>query len=161
VAGVAWPGILAQPRPRRLALPIALAGVALLLVAATAPTQYTWWRWLVEIAGGGLIVAGAWLREASGAETWWLLRNRATRWLGERSYSVYVLHFGVGLWLAERIAVSGHPRETLLRLAPLTLLITLVLADLSWRCVERPFLRLKRRATSTSPPRPVAEEASA
>jgi peptidoglycan/LPS O-acetylase OafA/YrhL len=145
VAGAAWPRAFARPRPRRLALPIALSGVACLFLAASAPSQYTWWRWLAEIAGGALIVAGAWLREASGGEAWWLLRNRVSHWLGERSYSIYVLHFGVALWLVERIAVDGHPRETLLRLAPLTLLVTLVLADLSWRFVERPFLRRKRR----------------
>jgi peptidoglycan/LPS O-acetylase OafA/YrhL len=145
VVGVTWAQQLAAPRLRRLALPIALSGVACLLLAASAPTQYTWWRWLVEIAGGALIVAGAWLREASGGEAWWLLRNQVSHWLGERSYSIYVLHFGVALWLVERIAVDGHPRETLLRLAPLTLLVTLLLADLSWRFVERPFLRRKRR----------------
>jgi peptidoglycan/LPS O-acetylase OafA/YrhL len=152
VVGVAWPGALVRPRLRRLALPICLCGVALLLLAAAAPSQYTWWRWLVEIGGGGAVVAGAWLREASGGRAWWLLRNRASRWLGERSYSVYVLHFGIALWLVQRIAVGGHPKETLLRLAPLTLLATLVLADLSWRCVERPFLRLKKQRPSISKP---------
>jgi len=142
---------LGSARTRRMALPVALTGVSLLLLAASAPSQYTWWRWIAEAAGGGLVLAGALMREWSGAATWKLLRNRVTDWLGQRSYSIYVLHFGVGLWIVQRIAVVGHPRETLLRLAPLTLVATLVLADLSWRYIEKPFLRRKRSPAVSSP----------
>jgi len=151
----AWPARLTSPRLRPAALPVALLGVALLLAAAAAPGQFTWWRWIAEAAGGGLILAGALLREWSGAPAWRLLRNPLTDRLGQRSYSVYVLHFGVALWLAQRLAVSGHPTQTLLRVAPLTVAATLVLADLSWRWVERPFLRMKRH------PPPVPAPASA
>ena len=141
----ARPQWLGSKHTRRLALPVALAGLTLLLLGASAPSQYTWWRWIAEATGGGLVLAGALMREWSGAPAWKLLHNRATDWLGQRSYSIYVLHFGVGLWIVQRIAVIGHPGETLLRLAPLTLLTTLGLADLSWRWIEQPFLRWKRR----------------
>ncbi|HSR94699.1 MAG TPA: acyltransferase [Solirubrobacterales bacterium] len=153
-AEAAWPERLASPRSRRLAAPVALGGVALLLLAAFAPTQLTWWRWMAEAAGGGLVVAGALLREWSGASPWKLLRNPVTVWLGHRSYSIYVLHYGIVLWLAQRLAVSGHPWETLVRIALSALLVTLLLADVSWRCVERPFLRLKRRRPSLVAARP-------
>jgi peptidoglycan/LPS O-acetylase OafA/YrhL len=145
-----WPERLAAPMGRRLAAPLALAGVAL-FGAAAASGQYVWWRWLAQVAGGGLLVAGALLREWSGAPAWKLLRNRATEWLGARSYSVYVLHFGIALWIADHLAVSGHPWQTLLRVAPLSLAITLLASDLSWRWVERPFLRLKRSRVAPAP----------
>jgi peptidoglycan/LPS O-acetylase OafA/YrhL len=160
-AGSAWPTAFERPLARHLALPLVLAGIGLLLLNGTIGAQGTIWGWISERSAGGLIVAGALLREWSGAETWWLLRNRAAVWLGERSYSIYILHYGVGLWLAQRFAISGHPRETLLLLTLLSLTVTLLLADVSWRFVERPFLRLKRRATSKPPPRPVPDEASA
>jgi peptidoglycan/LPS O-acetylase OafA/YrhL len=144
----AWPERLASPRARRAAVPAALAGVALLLLAAAAPTQSTWWRWMAEAAGGGLVVAGALLRERSGAPAWRLLCNPVTDWLGRRSYSIYVLHYGIALWLAQRLAVSGHPWQTLARIAVPALAVTLLFADVSWRWVERPFLRLKRGGPS-------------
>jgi peptidoglycan/LPS O-acetylase OafA/YrhL len=150
----AWPERLASLRARRLAAPVALGGIVLLLLAASAPAQLTWWRWMAEAAGGGLIVAGALLREWSGAPAWRLLRNPLTSWLGRRSYSIYVLHFGIVVWLAQRLAVSGHPWETLVRIAVPALLATLLLADLSWRWVEQPFLRLKRRRSSVVAGRP-------
>ncbi len=150
----AWPERLASLRARQLAAPVALAGVALLLLAAAAPAQATWWRWMAEAAGGGLVVAGALLRERSGAPAWRLLRNPVTDWLGHRSYSIYVLHYGIVLWLAQRLAVSGHPWQTLVRVAVPALLATLLFADVSWRCVEQPFLRLKRGRPSLVAARP-------
>lgn len=146
-----WPERLASLRARRLAAPFALIGVGLFCIVAATSGQFVWWRWLAQISGGGLIVAGALLREWSGAPAWKLVRNRATDWLGERSYSIYVLHFGIALWITNHLAVSGHPWQTLLRVAPLSLLITLLLSDLSWRWVERPFLRLKGRRTAPAP----------
>jgi len=160
IVEVTWLEKVATPRARRFAAPIALAGVALLLaVAATFGEIAALALLLPQAAGAGLIVAGALLREWSGAPPWRLLCNRATDWLGQRSYSVYVLHYGVGLWIASRLAVSGHPWDTLLAYGPLAVLATLVLADLSWRCVERPFLRRKRRAAET--PAALAEPALA
>lgn len=161
-AASAWPAAFERPLVRRLALPLLLAGVALLVLNGTVAAQGTVWSWISERGAGGLIVAGALFREWSGAKTWWPLRNRATVWLGQRSYSIYILHYGVGLWLAQRVAISGHPRETLLLLTALALLVTLLLADASWRFVERPFLRLKKRPSLPAPaPVPVGEEASA
>jgi peptidoglycan/LPS O-acetylase OafA/YrhL len=161
-AASAWPAAFDRPLVRRLALPLLLAGVGLLVLNGTIAAQGTIWSWISERAAGGLIVAGALFREWSGTETWWLLRNRVTVWLGERSYSIYVFHYGVGLWLAQRVAISGHPRETLLLLTALALPVTLLLADASWTFVEQPFLRLKKRSPLPAPAvERVGEEASA
>jgi peptidoglycan/LPS O-acetylase OafA/YrhL len=69
-----------------------------------------------------------------------LLANRATNWLGERSYAFYLLHVWV---LFEIIDVVGHETEPVLLGAIMLVVglpISLGLAALSWRCVERPFL---------------------
>ena len=161
-AASAWPRAFERRLVRRLALPLLLAGIGLLVLNGTIAAQGTLWGWVSERSAGGLIVAGALFREWSGSETWWLLRNRVSVWLGERSYSIYVLHYGIGLWLAQRVAIAGHPRETLLLLTALALPVTLLLADASWRLVERPFLRLKKRsAPAPAAPSAVEEKAPA
>ena len=103
-----------------------------------------WWT------GAGLIVGGALMREWSGAPAWRLLKNPATDWVGKRSYSIYVLHYGVAIWIVERVRIFGHPRETYAILLPLTLVATLALATASWHLVEQPFLRLRKRRTKAS-----------
>jgi peptidoglycan/LPS O-acetylase OafA/YrhL len=159
VIEAAWFEKVASLRSRRLAAPIALAGLALFLALATTNGDPEVLILLLQAAGAGLIVAGALLREWSGAPPWRVLRNRATDWLGQRSYSVYVLHYGVGLWLASRLAVKGHPWDTLVTFGSVAVLATFVLSDLSWRWVERPFLRRKRR--QAEPPTALAEPALA
>lgn len=156
---VTWAHKIAAIGGRRLAAPLFLAGIALFLVLAATSGQFLLWRWLAQVTGAGLIVAGALLREWSGAPPWKILRNRYTDWLGQRSYSIYVLHFGVALWLTDHLAVSSHPWDTLLRVGPLAVLVTFLLSDLSWRFVERPFLRRKRRPAEA--PVPLADPALA
>jgi peptidoglycan/LPS O-acetylase OafA/YrhL len=145
-----WPERLTSARVRRLAVPAVLAGCALFLLLAStqaaprAVFRLTFW-WL----GSGLIVGGALMREWSGAPPWRLLKNAATDWAGKRSYSIFVLHYGVAIWIVERVRETGHPRETLLLLAPLTAAATLALASASWHLVEQPFLRLRKRRPRT------------
>jgi peptidoglycan/LPS O-acetylase OafA/YrhL len=142
----AWPARLASLRVRRLAAPAVLLGVALLLLlAATTLPPVGEVRLVLWWTGAGLIVGGALMREWSGAPAWRLLKNPATDWVGKRSYSIYVLHYGVAIWIVERVRIFGHPRETYAILLPLTLVATLVLATASWHLVEQPFLRLRKR----------------
>jgi peptidoglycan/LPS O-acetylase OafA/YrhL len=144
-----WPERLATIRIRRLAVPATLVGVALFFfVAATTLPSVVVLRAIVWSAAG-LIVAGALFREWSGAPAWKLLVNPVTNWVGRRSYSIYVLHYGIAIWIVERIRVMGHPRETFAILLPLTLVATLALATASWHLVEQPFLRLRKRRAKT------------
>ncbi len=153
VAEVTWPAKLETRPIRRFAAPVVLAGVALFLAVAATSGPNEVWRYTAAWIGAGLIVGGALMREWSGAPAWKLLRNPVTDWLGERSYSIYVLHYGIAVWLATQFAVMHHPWESLAYIAPLGLLITLVLATLSWNWVERPCLRLRKR-WATPPPKP-------
>jgi len=63
------------------------------------------------------------------------------------SYGVYIYH----MVIVNALAVAGYGRNPLL--LPLVFAITLAVAFLSWRLIERPALRLKRRAL-----RPIAPE---
>jgi peptidoglycan/LPS O-acetylase OafA/YrhL len=156
-----WPRRISGLRSRRLALPVTLGGLALFALLAATDDSNALWRFVTGYGAAGLIVAGPLMREWSGAPAWRLLKNRLTDWLGSCSYSIYVLHYGVLAWLAGELAVSGRPWQTIARLAPLGLLLTLVLAALSRRFVEEPFLRLRHRwATPTAAARAQPSESS-
>lgn len=76
--------------------------------------------------------------------TW--LRVRALRWVGDRSYGVYLLHMLVlqGVFAAGLAADGTRGIEVFLT----TLAGTLVAAGLSYALIERPFLELKERFRS-------------
>jgi peptidoglycan/LPS O-acetylase OafA/YrhL len=154
-----WPEKLATTLCGRLAMPVFITGIALFFLLAATNDYYSYLRSTAGYAGAALIVLGALMREWSGAPAWRLLKNGITDWLGTRSYSIYVLHYGVILWLASELAVTGHQWDTLGRIAPLTLMITLTLATLSWRWVEQPFLRLRKRWAKPRPTTVPAQQA--
>jgi peptidoglycan/LPS O-acetylase OafA/YrhL len=84
------------------------------------------------------------------------LRPLRSRWLvkaGQLSYGLYMYHYVVLLLsddLAQRFGLGGRPfwRQAL------TAATIVALAALSWRYVERPFLRLKDRFTYGPSPHP-------
>ena len=90
----------------------------------------------VAAAGSALTIAAV----VSGAAAPWLC-GRGLVWLGRRSYGVYLWHHPM-LAVFDVLGVTW-PVETLV-LVP----ASLVLAELSWRCIEAPFLA--RRALSSS-----------
>jgi peptidoglycan/LPS O-acetylase OafA/YrhL len=102
-------------------------------------------RALMAIVFSGAVLAAvmAWQLGTQRAPRW--LATRTIRWLGERSYAIYLLHVWV---LFEIIAVVGLGTSTA-TLAALMIAIglplTLVLSELSWRFVEEPFLRRRVR----------------
>jgi peptidoglycan/LPS O-acetylase OafA/YrhL len=95
-------------------------------------------------AGATLVVAGPmiaqWAGRAHSFLTW-----GPVRWLGERSYSFYLFHLAILYELAPRLVVGGY-KWTLLVLFPVALVATALAAEVSYRLVERPFLRRKARA---------------
>lgn len=76
------------------------------------------------------------------------LEHPVTVWLGERSYPIYVIHFGALLAVIP-LAPDDASRATLATIMAVTgLPLTLALAALLHRYVERPFLA-RRRKTDT------------
>jgi peptidoglycan/LPS O-acetylase OafA/YrhL len=91
----------------------------------------------------------------------WPLANRASRWLGEVSYGIFLYHFMitlVALWLL-RIPANDSPLS-LLELAAVVLPATLLMAWLSAAFYEQPLRerarRLARRVQERSRLRPMA-----
>ncbi len=69
------------------------------------------------------------------------IRNKAVFVISETSYAIYLCHFPVILWVSRKIDVQG------LAGVSLSVLLTLVLAMLSYVFIERPCIKLGRRLT--------------
>ncbi len=74
---------------------------------------------------------------SSGGAAARLLRSRVLRWTGNRSYSLYLWHYGVGVLIIGRGSEvwQGWP------LFVVQIVVSLVAADLSYRLVEQPARR--------------------
>lgn len=109
--------------------------------AGTTQIHHALGRRSVLMAIFGMALIGGMLAlqlGTNGAPRW--LNNRATNWLGVRSYAFYLLHVWV---FFEIINIVGADTEPVLLGAILFLVgfpISVALAGLSWRYVERPCL---------------------
>jgi len=133
------------PRTVQRLAPWALAAVALLPVLAYLNDTYR--PSLVIVAGTGLtLVALIGVVTRPGSAVGSLLASRAMRWLGERSYSIY-------LWnVLARIAVLASLGHTVLG-DIVWIAMFVVLAEASFRFVERPLrARFARRSGVPGPP---------
>jgi peptidoglycan/LPS O-acetylase OafA/YrhL len=131
-------------RTVRSLAPCALLGVALLPVVAYRNDTYR--PSLVIVAGTALtlvLLAGVVTRPRS--PVGWALATPPMRWLGERSYSIY-------LWnVLARIAILSFLGHTLLG-DFVWIVMFVVLAEASFRFVERPLrTRLARRPSVPGP----------
>lgn len=138
---LAWPRLERTTRPRLTSFAVqagALAGLGAIawLVVVTdeySRSIYTYGLPLLSVATAALVAGAAWRRSAVG----WVLGLAPLRWVGERSY---------GLYLWQLPVVSSVPVATVAAhrwawSAGLTA-FTLILAELSWRWVEDPIRRL-------------------
>ncbi|MCC6386761.1 MAG: acyltransferase [Dehalococcoidia bacterium] len=139
---LAWPN--PGPRPRSHRTGLALDGAALaLLIALTASAVFVGERDPALYRGGFAVIALATaalvaiLLHPSGRWTARVLGCAPLRWLGLRSYSVYLWHWPVIMLTRPRadIDLAGLP------LALLRIALTLALAEASYRWVETPFRR--------------------
>ncbi|MCA1688992.1 MAG: acyltransferase [Actinobacteria bacterium] len=94
------------------------------------------------------------LLQRAGAGCWRVLDNAPLRWLGARSYGFYLYQLGVLTELSHHAPAPGLYRRTFVFLVVLGVPIIMVLAELSWRLVERPAMRWKaaRPRPDPSPP---------
>jgi peptidoglycan/LPS O-acetylase OafA/YrhL len=113
---------------RHVACALALAALNWTRSAALTPSPLTWF---------GIILVAATLALAAGTAR---LPFAAHLQRHDYSYGIYIYHWPVLLMLRTAFAPLGH-----WRLLALGLLVTGVLAVLSWHCVEAPALRAVRR----------------
>lgn len=100
----------------------------------------------------GLLIAGLSQHE------FWLLTTRPARWLGERSYAIYLWHPFVGVILFYQFHVGDG-----LGMLVMVLLLSLVSADMSYRWVEAPLRNFGRLLANrvgaedpaSKPPQPI------
>lgn len=135
----------------RIAASRARLGVPALLVASsiafaatlTMPRFAMDQRAALAALGAGCLVGAALMRQWSTGGSWRIVHNPVAHWLGERSYGIYLWHWLVMLEVAG-LATHGRVRAVVL-VTGATLVITILLAALSWRFVEEPALRLRKR----------------
>lgn len=93
--------------------------------------------------GAGLFLAGPLLHQLRTGGSWPVLDNRVLRWVGERSYPMYAVHFAVGLELFRLAGRTGGVWPTLGVWLPAALAVSVALAAALHRTVELPAMRLR------------------
>jgi len=147
---ISW--VQRDPRRGWFAIPLLAAGLAVLLVYYLVDPVTMGWtpvtpRYRIGLAatGCGIILAAALFWQWSGRRLFWAIDNFASRWVGQRSYSFYVFHQGIGFEIAPFFAgiavLSIRTGAFIVVVLPFVLLA----AGLGFRLIERPFLRRKWR----------------
>ena len=140
-----WPGDAADRA--RGGMPWLVLGAALVAaVALLGPPVFSIWAEIYAypaFAAAALAVMIGIARMPALAR---LLGAPALRYLGRISYGIYTFHFAA-LAASDRLLQGAGLANPVLQLA-LALLITVAAADLSYRGLERPFLKLKARFTA-------------
>ena len=126
---------------------VGLAGIAVLAwamghFAGTDRVLYPAGLLIAALAAGGVVLAAA-----SPGLVSWVLSRSVLRWIGVRSYGIYLWH-----WPVIALATAAFPEQ---RPAGWILLpeaaLSIGLAAASWRWVEEPIIRDGFRATVAGP----------
>lgn len=147
----AWasPALVLRIRPSRLGLPgrLAVPVAALTLLACLVlldETDTATFRGGILLASlaSGVLVLGVLDRATGRGPTTWqrVTRHPVAVWVGVRSYSIYLWHWPVILLVARDNPSAPGTLSHLLTRA-WCVLVTLALADLTYRLVETPFRR--------------------
>ncbi len=126
---------------------IAYAALLAAVFLARNPLPFIIWAVVCPVA------MGAWQCFAPrlGAVVSWLLKGRAAQWLGEVSYSLYLLHWPLIIMLlgaAHRWRPGMSRGETLGFMLAIGVPVILLLAWALHVVIEKPFMRMGRRLAS-------------
>lgn len=124
-------------RLRRWSGVLAAMGLLMVILAAVNRTAWDWWLPDWGLVGWASIFA-AWVLLAHRSAWWENLHLRPVRFVAERAYSLYLVHTEA---IAAAKKLTGVPEWGQ---AALALVLAFGLAELLYRCVERPFMRLRK-----------------
>jgi peptidoglycan/LPS O-acetylase OafA/YrhL len=134
---------------RYLALGLVAAGVAFFILFVQTDTfAYGAEGGIAALCTMCLVGAPLVLQWGTGS-CWRVLDNRVLSWIGQRSYSIYLMHVAILIQTAK--VPNGSFRYQVVVTWLLTMAVVLPLSELSFRFVEQPFLRRKSRASPTTP----------
>lgn len=172
-AGAFAPGIIIAvlehvlPAPVRARPWLRWAGPAMFVVGLAMALTWRWYfvevgppAWLLRYPipiATGLVVAGPLVWQWAGGRAWRALDNRVLRWIGARSYSLFLVHSLVIVWLAPYFVAGGY-RLTLVLLGAAGLAVSLLASDLLYRFVEVPALRRKAGPAPRALPGPATSD---
>ena len=136
-----------RARLPRILVPVAVAAAAILF--ATQLDRTTWFGRTLgyDVVALGFVSVVLLVLEYRDQPATAALRFVPLRYLGKLCFGLYLLHRPADTLVTELVARSGLDGESLWWL-PVKIAAATALATISWRLVERPFLRLKRRFTS-------------
>jgi peptidoglycan/LPS O-acetylase OafA/YrhL len=137
----AAPRLRERPDGSRWAWAALGAGAALLALYVYAPAGQYGLRLLLATLGCGAVLAAPLTLQWATGSCWRVLDNRPMRWLGQRSYGIYLIHLGLMGHVLVRIGTGHSYATTFLALTAASALATIVAADVLWRLVERPILQ--------------------
>ena len=128
-------------------------GSALVGAAAAGPllklqTFHIVWQY-VAIALGFTLIVDATVDRGS-RRLLPMLHHPAAVWMGKLSFGLYVYHqlcITLGGWLASQLGLDIQSRPGWVFIVVVPFLIAIAAAQVSYRLIEAPFLRLKRRFT--------------
>lgn len=139
---------------------LAFSGFMSYIDHAGAPTEPEFtqqWLWTVmsTIEGLGFAVLVAWWDVNRGADAPTSRVGRFWVWTGKVSYSMYLLHgfwaFIVARWCQSTFNGLATPESAIL-LSTLTFIASVPVVTLSYRFIELPFLRSRRRYAQRQDP---------
>jgi peptidoglycan/LPS O-acetylase OafA/YrhL len=141
----------------RAALPRVLAPVLVGAIAVWLITRLDRTTWFGRTLGYDIVAIGfaalvLLVFERRDRASTAILRTAPLRYLGKRCFGLYLLHRPADTLVTALVMRAGLD-DTSLAWLPVKIAAALALATVSWRLIEQPFLRQKRRFTSKARPR--------
>ncbi|HEY0193229.1 MAG TPA: acyltransferase family protein [Kofleriaceae bacterium] len=144
----------------RVLVPVAVAAAVVALVTQLDRTTWFGRTFGYDVVALGFAALVLLVLEARDHRATAVLRSSALRYMGKLCFGLYLLHRPADTLVSAVVARGGLDGTSLVWL-PVKIAVAVGLATLSWRLLEQPFLRLKRRFTSRSHPMAVLAAATA
>jgi peptidoglycan/LPS O-acetylase OafA/YrhL len=146
VLAVRWPAYASWQRVPRWTAPLLLTvGLVLLWRTPFWAPEGNNLRLVIGTLSGGCILAAVVVRQFTGGAVWRLFRGAAVAWVGERSYSIFLMH-GTVFWALHDVG-DGQPTTARRLVVVLAVAIPAIFlaAQALHVLVERPMMQLSRR----------------